>query len=516
MDKDERRRKVEAGRAKLADYRQRRAKGDGGSTQKKTSKRKGSAVQKNDNGTAQERHLEASPTDEPDHGQDCRTTSEHSPMSSGVDHSDQELQQCSRLTDHADTQVQSSLLDMAAADQPEEMEDVGPMIVPHTGKEQLKQLQSAVEKRNEIISQLSTNLQAALESRDQVQREALQLTDQIQALQQQLQQTKEYLRSKSQGCAELSQAQQHVGPLLQNLQDQGSHVDSLLQQLQELEQKTKDQQCLLSQKDSVISDLQQKLGIMESAFPNLQTSVSQRASSPPSLIDLPCSPASREKDASRQARDRVEHLQQLVDRMESDRSSMEAQLAEVQAELKRAESHAHEAQQYKAEKDELNREMARLHGLVDELQNRLREEEEAARLLRSKHEADISNYDLRLQTLQEEREMDLTQLAETHEAAIKRLQGEHDEEVQRIQRLLEHVQAHDAHLDFSPHRGASEDLSERVSQVKASKEQQNQDLASEGATRVVDFCLDASISDDQEPLMEMYLASAGPHKQLLG
>ncbi|XP_041937338.1 pericentrin isoform X2 [Alosa sapidissima] len=540
MDKDERRRKVEAGRAKLADYRQRRAKGDGGSTQKKTSKRKGSAVQKNDNGTAQERHLEANPTDEPDHGQDCRTTSEHSPMSSGVDHSDQELQQCSRLTDHADTQVQSSLLDTAAADQPEEMEDVGPMIVPHTGKEQLKQLQSAVEKRNEIISQLSANLQAALESRDQVQREALQLTDQIQALQQQLQQTKEYLRSKSQGCAELSQAQQHVGPLLQNLQDQGSHVDSLLQQLQELAQKTKDQQCLLSQKDSVISDLQQKLGIMESAFPNLQTSVSQRASSPPSLIDLPCSPSAKglialspekstdtdrtdplierlraelaeEKDASRQARDRVEHLQQLVDRMESDRSSMEAQLAEVQAELKRAESHAHEAQQYKAEKDELNREMARLHGLVDELQNRLREEEEAARLLRSKHEADISNYDLRLQTLQEEREMDLTQLAETHEAAIKRLQGEHDEEVQRIQRLLEHVQAHDAHLDFSPHCGASEDLSERVSQVKASKEQQNQDLASEGATRVVDFCLDASISDDQEPLMEMYLASAGPH-----
>lgn len=53
-----------------------------------------------------------------------------------------------------------------------------------------QQLQAAVEKRNEIISQLSKNLQVALQSRDQVQLEAQQLTDQIQELQQQLQQVK--------------------------------------------------------------------------------------------------------------------------------------------------------------------------------------------------------------------------------------------------------------------------------------------------------------------------------------
>lgn len=52
----------------------------------------------------------------------------------------------------------------------------------------LQQLQAAVEKRNEIISQLSINLQAALMSRDQVQLEAQQLTGQIQELQLQLQQ----------------------------------------------------------------------------------------------------------------------------------------------------------------------------------------------------------------------------------------------------------------------------------------------------------------------------------------
>ena len=52
----------------------------------------------------------------------------------------------------------------------------------------LQQLQQAVEKRNEIIAKLSSNLQEALASRDQVQLEAQSLAGQIQALQKQLQQ----------------------------------------------------------------------------------------------------------------------------------------------------------------------------------------------------------------------------------------------------------------------------------------------------------------------------------------
>lgn len=46
----------------------------------------------------------------------------------------------------------------------------------------------AVEKRNEIIAKLSSNLQDALASRDLVQLEAHSLADQIRALQKQLQQ----------------------------------------------------------------------------------------------------------------------------------------------------------------------------------------------------------------------------------------------------------------------------------------------------------------------------------------
>lgn len=52
----------------------------------------------------------------------------------------------------------------------------------------LQQLQEAVEKRNEIIARLSSNLQEALASRDQVQLQAQSLTGEIQALQRRLQQ----------------------------------------------------------------------------------------------------------------------------------------------------------------------------------------------------------------------------------------------------------------------------------------------------------------------------------------
>jgi len=54
----------------------------------------------------------------------------------------------------------------------------------------LQQLQQAVEKRNEIIARLSSNLQEALASRDQVQLEAQSLAGQIGALQRQLQQVR--------------------------------------------------------------------------------------------------------------------------------------------------------------------------------------------------------------------------------------------------------------------------------------------------------------------------------------
>ncbi|XP_017559158.2 pericentrin isoform X1 [Pygocentrus nattereri] len=520
MDQDERRRKLEAGRAKLAHYRQRRAKGDGANAQKKTPKRKSQTVQTNDR-SAQEHHLEEPQTDL-SHEQDGKEDSEESLCPDGIT-GDPVACQYRRETDEADADALGWSLpgDEVTAEQPVQMQDLlGEIIVTHTSKEQLKQLQAAVEKRNEIISQLSINLQAALMSRDQVQLEAQQLTGQIQELQQQLQQAKEYLRSKSVGWVDLSQAQQNQWQL----------------QIEDSQKVTRDQQCLLAQKEAEITALQQKLGDMEDSLSQLQSAftlndmgqvranslphselMSRTDKSPESSLSLNANAVlhnlrtelDEERQNSKRAQDRADSLQRALDNLESEKIDVEARLMELQAELQKAEAQARQAQQYKAEKEELNQDMARLDGLVQQLQSRLQEEEEKGKCLRSRHESEIANYELRLQTLEEERGMNVTQLAEAHEAALKRLREEHLEEVRRIQELLDRAQQHNHSV---AQHAVSEELDARLNWVKASKEQQNQETVCQSAART-EPSLD--ITEDQNDLMERYLAMAVQHESSL-
>ncbi|XP_072539723.1 pericentrin isoform X2 [Salminus brasiliensis] len=516
MDQEERQRKLEAGRAKLAHFRQRRAKSDSANTQKKTQKRKGQAVQTND-WAAQEHHLEEPQIDH-SHGQDNTEDSEESLQPDGIT-GDPAACQWRTGKDEADAPEWSCLPgDGVTAELSAETENLlGEIIVTHTGKEQLKQLQAAVEKRNEIISQLSVNLQAALMSRDQVQLEAQQLTGQIQELQLQLQQAKEYLRSKSVGWVDLSQAQQNQWQL----------------QIEDSQKVTRDQQCILAQKESEITALQQKLSIMEDSLCQLHSAFSlnnmeqvkahllnhneQRSmtctegslnSDTDAVLQKLRTELNEERQNTKREQDRANTLQMAMDSLQSEKIEMEVRLTVVQAELGKAEALAQEVQKYKAEKEELNQDVARLDGLVEQLQSRLREEEETGKHLRSKHEAEIANYELRLQTLEEESGMNVAQLTETHEAVLKRLREEHLEEVKRIQELLSRAQQHNHSLN---QHGVSEEFDASLNWVKASKEQHNQETASENTARTGPS-LDVSMTEDQNDLMERYLAMAVQHE----
>uniref|UniRef100_A0A9J7XTJ4 Pericentrin n=1 Tax=Cyprinus carpio carpio TaxID=630221 RepID=A0A9J7XTJ4_CYPCA len=489
--------------AQLANFRQRQTKNKSSNTQKKTPKRKGQTVQTEEQ-SVQERHLE-----EPGY------MLEFSCLNHFFYSSVPEIHQCSSVDDETDSQEQmSSSGSLAESELPDQAEDelAEMIIVAHTGKEQLKQLQAAIEKRNEIISQLSKNLQVALQSREQVQLEAQQLTGQIQALQQQLQQAKEYLCSKRQGCVDLTQAVQNQ-----------LHV-----QLEESQQMTKEQQCLLAQKETEITDLQQKLCAMEKSLSKLQHAFTQRSADQKDLrldehgvLDLSAMSSlfldngpdsnsemqslraelEEERKNSQRAQEQVEAFQKRVQSLENEKTLMEAHLAAVN------ETQAQEAQKYKAEKDELNQEMARLDNLVKELQNHLHEEEETGRHVRSKYEADISNYDLRLQTLEEERELNVAQLTEAHEAALSRLQKEHSDEIRRIQELLNQAQSQHT----NSHHCVSKDFGADLPWNKVSKEHYNEETATENAVRD-NYSFDISAGGFQDVLMERYLASEGPQE----
>ncbi|XP_059427488.1 pericentrin isoform X2 [Carassius carassius] len=505
MDQDERQRKLEAGRAKLAHFRQQRAKSESSSSQKKTQKRKGQTVQ-TDEQSVQERHLEEPQTDDC-HGEINKEPSEASLRPDGTD---------STVDDETNSQEpMSSSGSLGESELPDQAEDelAEMIIVAHTDKEQLKQLQAAIEKRNEIISQLSKNLQVALQSREQVQLEAQQLTGQIQALQHQLQQAKEHLRSKSQGSVDLTQAVQNQ-----------LHV-----QLGESQQMTKEQQCLLAQKETEITDLEQKLCAMEKSLSKLQHAFTQRSADHEDLrlaehggLDLSAmcplfldndpdsnsealmqslrAELEEEHKNSQRAQEQVEAFQKRVQSLENEKTLMETVI----------EKQSQEAQKYKAEKDELNQEMTRLDNLVKELQNHLHEEEETGQHVRSKYEADISNYDLRLQTLEEERELNVAQLTEAHEAALSRLQKEHSDEIRCIQELLNQAQSQHT----NSHHNVSKDFGADVPWNKVSKEHYNEETATENAVGD-NYSFDISAGGFQDVLMERYLTSEDPQESSL-
>nr|XP_019953447.1 PREDICTED: trichohyalin-like [Paralichthys olivaceus] len=442
MDEDERRRKLEAGRAKkssnmprnqtLASFRQKRAKSDSAGTAKKTPKRKGSTVPTND-GSTQDRHVEPVPPSATDTELNRKTNHEepHKSQKSVV-------QQKQRQMDEPPTLKQSL----------SPVEELGhEELLALTGKEQLKQLQEAVEKRNDIIAKLSSNLQEALASRDQVQLEAQSLAGQIQALQRQLQQTSaEFLRIKSQSDSEV--------------------LNTHRQQLQSGH----------SSRDADINHKEAPTEGSGSEGPASQSSVEGFNSDSDPDMDIVVHKLRAELEEEREKSRHIcaelseelekhQHVLSLLERekngREEERKEKDAQLQDLQNQLSQVQSQCLEMQQCKEEKEKLNRE-------VLELRKRLQEEEDAERKLSEK----VATSALRLQSLEEERQR--------QEEEMQMLKEEHREEVERVRQLLEE---REKELKFRE---------EEVMGLKASKNRQNQAKAG--------FSCDESISADMDNL----------------
>ncbi|XP_041827485.1 pericentrin isoform X2 [Melanotaenia boesemani] len=466
MDEDERQRKLEAGRAKnssnvppsqsLASFRQKRAKSDSAGAAKKTQKRKGQTVSKNDSST-QDCHIEPAPLSANTTELKSKTNHEEAPKPEKS-----EVQQNEQQKDQSPT-LEQSLSPVEDLDLREEE------LAALTGKEQLKQLQQAVEKRNEIIAKLSSNLQEALASRDQVQLEAQSLAGQIQALQKQLQQTSvEFLRIKDQSAAEVLNLRQHhhgcssqdkninheeapshgsghASPCSQPdpegiSTDSNTEIDSVLHKLRlELEEERKKSQHLYAELAGEIKKNEHVLYLLE-----------------------------KEKQGR-----------------EDERNERDTQLQNLQTQFNQVQTQCLAMEQYKEEKEKLNRE-------VLELRKRLQVEEDA-------ESDEVASSVLHLQSLKEERQR--------QEEEMKRLKEEHRDEVERVRQLLDEREQE------------LKRRQEEVEGLKASKNRQNQAKAGFSADGMsIDEAnlesgpdqdiMNSSLSGDI--LMERYLSSAPP------
>ncbi|XP_065587317.1 A-kinase anchor protein 9 isoform X2 [Cyrtonyx montezumae] len=277
MEDEERLKKLEAGKAKLAQFRQRKAQTDGQSSSKKQKKKRKTASVKDEESVQDGLDIDRSRGDETStctnrkgaaatadfavtrtlhsgeiikHIQAYATEPE-SEISTTVEDYSSEVNGCSFVTRtaiHTDlireeefgvgeicsehgmqhSLMQLEVMENELAGKQQEIEDLNRELEEMRaaygteGLQQLQEFEAAIKKRDDIITQLTTNLQQARKEKDETMREFLELTEQSQKLQMQFQHASEALRNTSHSCtaADLLQAKQQILSHQQQLEDQ--------------------------------------------------------------------------------------------------------------------------------------------------------------------------------------------------------------------------------------------------------------------------------------------------------
>ncbi|KAK6491440.1 A-kinase anchor protein 9-like [Huso huso] len=284
MEDDERQKKLEAGKAKLAEYRQRKAQADGQKKQKKKKKSPGTREGVNaQDGPDHDQSVGEDPTEQSTGRgasansaeftisrtlrsgdtikQDQTYTIEpESEVSTTADDYTSEVNGCSAVLKikpssedvireedvhvsetHSEHQAQSSqtrleMMEDELAGKQRAIEELSRELevmrsaIGTEGLQQLQDFEAAVKQRDGIITQLTANLQQARKEKDEIMREFLELTEQSQKLQIQFQQLQagETLRntSHSSTAADFLQAKQQILKYQQQIEEQELQLKS--------------------------------------------------------------------------------------------------------------------------------------------------------------------------------------------------------------------------------------------------------------------------------------------------
>ncbi|XP_074802042.1 A-kinase anchor protein 9 isoform X1 [Natator depressus] len=277
MEDEERQKKLEAGKAKLAQFRQRKAQSDGQSASKKQKKKKKASNTKDEESIQDGPDIDRSQGDETaTHQRGAAATAEFaitrtlrsremikhdqtytiepdSEISTTADDYSSEVNGCSFVTRTAipadlireeefgvgetysehemqHSQTRLEMMENELAGKQQEIEELNRELEEMRaaygteGLQQLQEFEAAIKQRDDIITQLTTNLQQARKEKDETLREFLELTEQSQKLQIQFQhlQASEALRntSHSSTAADLLQAKQQILTHQQQLEEQ--------------------------------------------------------------------------------------------------------------------------------------------------------------------------------------------------------------------------------------------------------------------------------------------------------
>ncbi|KAJ7322308.1 hypothetical protein JRQ81_018595 [Phrynocephalus forsythii] len=252
---EERKKKLEAGKAKLAQFRQRKAHSDGQHAPKKQKKKKKASNSKDEELVQESLDLDQSQEDASSHSCQRGAAATADYVTVRTLHSDEMIKHDQTYATELESEISTTADDYSS---------------------ELQEFEAAIKKRDDIITQLTANLQQARKEKDETMREFLELTEQSQKLQIQFQhlQASEALRntSHSSTAADLLQAKQQILVYQQQLEDQ----EQLLKNYQIKNEEFKQEFSLLQQKiadfemekyrteeDSTKKKLQEKEAIIE-------------------------------------------------------------------------------------------------------------------------------------------------------------------------------------------------------------------------------------------------------------
>ncbi|NWR17742.1 AKAP9 protein, partial [Emberiza fucata] len=218
------------------------------------------------------------------------------------------------------------------------------------GLQQLQEFEAAIKKRDDIITQLTTNLQQARKEKDETMREFLELTEQSQKLQIQFQhlQASEALRNSSHSCtaADLLQAKQQILSHQQQLEEQ----ESLLKNYQKKNEEFEGQ----------ITYLQEKIMTYEMEKQRKGGEDLSKLKEKEALVEELEAKLGEEEKNSFQLKEKLSDVSKLLEELKEEVSLRNQQISNMKTELTT----------YKQKERQCSDEIKQLMGTVEELQKR--------------------------------------------------------------------------------------------------------------------------------------------------
>ncbi|KAM4794140.1 A-kinase anchor protein 9 isoform 2-T2 [Cyanocitta cristata] len=403
MEDEERLKKLEAGKAKLAQFRQRKAQTDGQNGSKKQKKKKKTANIKDEESIQDGIETDRSRSDEISTCSSRRgaaatadfaiirtlhsgeiikhtqayTIEPESEISTTVEDYSSEVNGCSFVTrtaipadlireeefgdihsehgmQHSHTQLE--VMENQLSGKQQEIEELSREIEEMRaaygteGLQQLQEFEAAIKKRDDIITQLTTNLQQARKEKDETMREFLELTEQSQKLQIQFQhlQASEALRNSSHSCtaADLLQAKQQILSHQQQLEEQ----ECLLKNYQKKNEEFEEQ----------IVHLQEKITTYEMDKQKKEGEDLSKLQEKEALVEELEAKLGEEEKNSFELKQKLSDVSKLLEELKEEISLRNQQISNMKVELTT----------YKQKERQCSDEIKQLMGTVEELQKR--------------------------------------------------------------------------------------------------------------------------------------------------